>query len=177
MLAALKSTPLWWRSILIRRIMSIESVSSSIMDHFERALQMFKEAASAFPESEWKIGDTDYLRPAGAAYHVVESIRFYTGNTPHDKFNWGGRFNVDWESSDSEKLPSQQELLEYLDEVCADAREWIKTNDLTQAERLFVWTGKTLLSRTAYLLRHIQHHTAEMALELTKRCYKAPEWK
>ena len=157
--------------------MSSELVSSSILDHFERALTMFKEAASAFPDSEWKIGDTDYLRPAGVAYHVVESIRGYTGNIPFDKFNWGGRFNVDWETPDSEKLPSQQELLEYLDEVRADAEEWIKVNDLTQTEHLFVWTGKTLLSRMVYLLRHIQHHTAEMALELTKRGFKAPEWK
>ena len=157
--------------------MNTELVSSSIVDHFERALMMFKEAASAFPENEWKIGDTDYLKPVGVAYHIVESIRFYTGDTPVDKFNWGGRFNVDWESPDSEKFPSQQELLEYLGEVWGSGKEWIKTNDLTQAEQLFVWTGKTLLSRTVYLLRNIQHHTVEMALELTKRGYQAPEWK
>jgi hypothetical protein len=61
-----------------------ETVSDSIISQFKSVLTMFKDAVLTFPESEWKIGDTDYLR-------------------------------------------------------------------------------------------HIQHHTAEMALELTKRCHQEPQ--
>lgn len=157
--------------------MNTELVSSSVLEQFNRGLAMFREAVLAFPGHEWKLGETDYLRPAGVAYHVVETLRFYAGDTPADRFNWGGRFGVDWESPESERLPSQQELIDYLDEVWPVAREWIAANDLTHAEILFPWTGPTLLSRMGYVLRHIQHHTAEMALELTRRGCKAPEWK
>ena len=154
-----------------------EIVSESIIAQFKRALTMFKEAVLAFPESEWKIGDTNYLRPAGVGYHVVETIEFYVGDQPAGVFKFGARFGVDWEASESEKFPTQKQLLEYLDEVWRSAEAWMSVNDLTQPEKLFSWTGKTLLSRMGYLLRHIQHHTAEMALELTRRGYQAPQWK
>ena len=157
--------------------MNPEAVSSSVIEQFNRGIAMFREAILAFPEDNWKMGETDYLRPVGVAYHVVETIQFYTGDLPADQFKWGGRFGVDWESPESGKLPSQPELLGYLDEVWSIARGWIASHDLTHAEEIFTWTGKTLLSRMGYVLRHTQHHTAEMALELTKRGYQAPDWK
>ena len=69
------------------------------------------------------------------------------------------------------------DLVAYLDEEWAKAREWIEGSDLTQPEQLFPYTGKTVLERAVYLLRHTQHHTAEMALELTKRGCRAPDWR
>ena len=152
-------------------------VSESMLAQFDRALVMFGGAVSAFPESEWKIGDTDYLRPAGVAYHVVETIEFYASDQSAEEFKFGARFGVDWEGSESEKFPTQKQILEYLDEVWRTTGAWLGAINLTQPETLFPWTGKTLLSRMGYVLRHIQHHTAEMALELTRRGYQAPEWK
>ena len=153
-----------------------EVLTYSILDHIERAVKMFKEAVIAFPDVEWKQGEIDYLRPAGVAYHVVESIEFYTGHLTVDQFKWGHRFHCDWEDSDASKLPDQNEVLAYLDEVWEQSRNWIRAENLLHTETLFPWSGSTLLSRLLYVLRHIQHHTAEMSVELKRRGYPCPDW-
>jgi hypothetical protein len=152
-------------------------LENSLLDHFERSLDMFRSAILNFPEDEWKKGDMDYLRPVGVAYHVVETMHFYSSDTPVDSFEWGGRFGCDWEDPDSVKLPTQEQVLKYLDEVWGIAGNIISNIDPLSEEKSYPWTGKILHSRFLYLLRHIQHHTAEMSLELKRRGYTCPDWK
>ena len=157
--------------------MSKTVISKSLIDHFDRSLQMFRTAVASFPADEWTKGDLDYLRPSGVAYHVVECMEFYTGEVPVDKFTWGGRFGCDWEVPEPAKLPTQEQVIEYLDEIWSKAQAWLKTCDPAQSEMLFPWTGSTLHGKLLYLLRHIQHHTAEMSLELKRRGYSSPDWR
>ena len=152
-------------------------IISSLIDQFDRALHMFRTAVTNCPDDEWLTGDLDYLRPAGVAYHVVESLVFYGGDVAVDSFNWGGRFGCDWEDPDASKLPTRKDVLTYLDETWSSVRTWMMTCDPDQSETLFSWTGTILHSRLLYVLRHIQHHTAEMSLELKRRGYVCPDWK
>ena len=48
------------------------------------------------------------------------------------------------------------------------------TADLAATEELFPFTGKTVLSRVLYNLRHAQHHFADLAMELTHRGLNPP---
>lgn len=156
--------------------MSEKEIKDVVFNQYQRALKMFREAVLAFPVDEWRKGEIDYLRPAGVAYHVVECLDFYTGNEPPDKFNWGGRFGVDWEDTDSDLLPSQDQLISYLDEMEDKLKEWSAKTEILATETLFPWTGSLILGRTIYTLRNIQHHVSEMSLELTRRGYRSPEW-
>ncbi|MBN2238491.1 MAG: hypothetical protein JW712_01850 [Dehalococcoidales bacterium] len=157
--------------------MSENFITDDLLNQYKCALGMFRDAINLFPADEWKRGDFDYLRPAGVACHVVEAMDFYTGSTPPDTFPWGGRFGIDWESPDSEKLPDQLQVLEYLDEIEMRLETWFGENDMLSEETLMPWTGKTLIGRVAYGIRHVQHHLAEMSLELTRRGYSSPEWR
>ena len=47
--------------------MSDNAVTGAVLDHYQRALTMLREAIMAFPSDEWRKGDIDYLRPAGVA--------------------------------------------------------------------------------------------------------------
>jgi hypothetical protein len=151
-------------------------ITAAILDQFERSLTMFKIAVSNFTADEWVKGEKDYFRPAGTAYHIVESIHFYTGDIPVDRFEWGSRFNCDWEDPDPNKLPTQAQIITYLNETWDTSRKWLLSLNPTQPEDLFPWIGKTVTDRLLYLLRHTQHHIAEMSLELKKRGFKVPEW-
>jgi hypothetical protein len=137
---------------------------------------MFRDAVMAFPADEWKKGEIDYLRPAGVAYHVVETLDFYCSDQPPDKFGWGSRFGVDWEDKDSGRLPGQDEIITYLDVMEDKFQQWLKKADLLASETMFPWTGSLVLGRVVYVARHIQHHVSEMSLELTRRGFKSPEW-
>ena len=159
----------WWK------VMDANPQAEAFAEQFVRTLAMFREAAKAFPADEWCKGDTPYQRPAGLALHLVEAIDDFAVLKPGESGKTR-RFNVDWEEKDSTKLPSQDDLTAYLDEVEQRLAHFLANADLTAAEGLFRWTGSTLLSRMAYLLRHTQHHAAEMCLELHRRGYKAPQW-
>jgi hypothetical protein len=100
--------------------MSSNSNARAVSDQFQRTLKMLRVAITAFPIEEWRKGELAYLRPAGIAYHVLETIDYYAGDQPADQFPWGGRFGVGWEESESAKLPSREQLIEYLDEVEAN---------------------------------------------------------
>jgi hypothetical protein len=157
--------------------MNQSDVVRSVSDQFQRTLDTFREAVLAFPENEWRRGDLDYLRPAGVAFHFLETIDYYTSDLPADRFPWGARFGVDWEESDSSKLPSQDQIIEYLDDIESNLSGWLKSTDFMSAEDMFPYVGSILLARAMYLLRHNQHHVAEMCLELTRRGYASPGWK
>lgn len=157
--------------------MSQDEVARTVADQFRRTLGMFREAVLAFPADEWRSGELDYLRPAGIAYHLLETIDFYTGDQPADQFAWGGRFGVGWESRQPERLPDQQQVITYLDEMETKLAGWFAATDLTAAEERFPWTGPSVLGRAIYLLRNTQHHLAEMSLELTRRGCDSPDWK
>jgi tetratricopeptide (TPR) repeat protein len=159
----------WWTA------MEANPQAEALADQFVRALAMFRAAVKAFTAAEWCKGDTPYQRPAGLALHAVEAIDDYAVLKPGES-GQGRRLSVNWEEKDSAKLPSQDELLAYLDEVEQKLAHFLANADLTAAEELFRWTGSTLLSRVAYALRHTQHHLAEMCLELHRRGYKAPQW-
>jgi uncharacterized damage-inducible protein DinB len=158
----------WWKAL------DANPLAEALADQYMRALAMFRNGVKACPAEEWRKGDTPCQRPAGLALHLVESIEFYsalkTGEGP------SGRFDVDWEEKDASKLPSQDEILSYLDEVEEKLAGFLAAADLTAPEELFRWAGSTMLSRAVYSLRHAQHHLAEMSHELHGRGHKGPEW-
>jgi hypothetical protein len=156
--------------------MSNSDIASVMYDQCQRPLKMFRDAVRAFPAGELKKGEIDYLRPAGVAYHLVETLDFYFSDQPPDKFGWGSRFGVDWEDKDSERLPGQGESISYLDEMEDKFRQWLKKADLLAAETVYPWTGSLVLGRVVYVARHLQHHVSEMSLELTRRGFQSPKW-
>jgi tetratricopeptide (TPR) repeat protein len=159
----------WWKAI------EANPQAEAMADQFMRALGMIRGAIKAFPAEEWRKGDTPYQRPAGLAVHALESTDSYTAlNTAQSAER--GDLGVDWGVADSSKLPSQEKVLAYLDEVEQHVAEFLADADLGAAEELFRWTGSTLLSRAAYTVRHLQHHLAEMCLELHRRGIEAPGW-
>lgn len=152
-------------------------IRRSVADQYERVLGVFRIAVESFPAGEWRAGDSNYQRPAGLAYHVLETVDFYTSDEPADRFPWGSRFDVDWESEDASLLPSQPEVIDYFEEVEAKLSGWIHRLDMTASEEAHPWTGPSALGKAMYMLRHTQHHLAEMCLELDRRGYAGPEWR
>jgi len=159
----------WWEAL------EANPQAEVMADQFMRALGMLRRAIKAFPAQEWRTGDTPYQRPAGLAVHVLESTDDYTAlNTAQSAER--GDLGVDWGVADSSKLPSQEKVLAFLDDVERHVAEFLAEADLSAAEEMFRWTGSTLLSRAIYTVRHLQHHLAEMCYELHCRGIQAPDW-
>ena len=109
------------------------------------------------------------------ALHIAQTIDFYSALKPGDSSE-DPLTQINWEARDSSKLPSQEELLGFLDKVEERLANFIAKSDFQAEEKLFQWTGFTVLSRAMYNLRHTQHHLADMAMELQRREFNPPDW-
>jgi hypothetical protein len=132
-----------------------------------------------FPAEQWRGGEIDYLIPARLALHVIEAAEFYSGDSP-EEFRWGSRFGVNCERTPPEQLPDQEAMLRYLDEVQARVETWLR--GLTDADLLlpgqaFPWTGRCVLDRAIYVLRHTHQHIGEMNAELRRRGCPRAQWR
>jgi tetratricopeptide (TPR) repeat protein len=161
--------PHWWEAL------DSGPQVEAIADQFLRALGMFRAAVNTFPMDSWNEGETHYQRPAGLALHITQSINFYSAQKPGERSE-EPLTQVNWQNPDSDKLPSQPELLRFLDNVEVKLANFILKADFDANETLFPWTGSTVLSRVFYSLRHMQHHLADMAMELQRRGLRPPDW-
>ncbi|MFA9406701.1 MAG: DinB family protein [Anaerolineales bacterium] len=159
----------WWEAL------EANAQAEAVADQFLRTLSMLRIAVSTFPESEWRVGESLYQRPASLALHIVQSIDFYSALKPGDSSE-DPLTQINWEERNSSKLPSQEELLGFLDKVEERLANFIAKSDFQAEEKLFLWTGFTVLSRAMYNLRHTQHHLADMAMELQRRGLTPPDW-
>ncbi len=159
----------WWEAL------EASPQAEAIADQFMRTLSMFRIAVSTFSEEAWREGDSLYQRPAGLALHIAQSIDFYSALKPGDGLE-DPLTQITWRERDAAKLPSQEELLGYLDKVEVRLASFIAMSDFQADEKLFPWTGLTVLSRVQYNLRHAQHHLADMAMELERRSFRPPDW-
>jgi tetratricopeptide (TPR) repeat protein len=159
----------WWKAL------EAGPQVEALADQFLRALSMLRAAVATCPEGEWRSGETLYQRPAGLALHIAQTIDLYStvkaGQGSGDPLS-----NISWEERDSERFPPPGEFLRYLDVAEQRLAHFLTTSDLMADESLFNWTGSTQLSRALYMLRHTQHHLADLAMELKRRGMRPPDW-
>ncbi len=155
-----------------------QRVSASLIEQFERMWGSLREATENFSDEKWRRSEIAYLVPASLAMHTIETTEFYIGDLPGDKFPWG-RLGGDWDGRDPAKWPGQERMAEYLEEVREKTRAWLMR---LEDEAWFgpagwcEWTGKTMLDRALYMLRHAQHHLAQLNVELRRAGLKPAEW-
>jgi len=155
------------------------AIGEVVAGQFARAWETLVEAIHQFPAEQWRTGETETLIPARLAYHLIEAAEFYSGTTS-EGFAWGRRFGADWEGAEPDQLPTQEQVLIYLEETQTRVDAWLRgmaDADLLAADSSFLWTGSTTLDRALYLLRHNQHHVGELNAELRRRRLPRAEWR
>ena len=157
-----------------------ESVATSLTDHFTRAWDMILEAARYFPEKEWYESPDERMQPARIVYHVLMGSDRYTWLKPADDHLSKRQFSLDWMKAPVQEFPSKEDAIVHLEQAKAKTLAWIQhfgPNGLVTAKPLWPWTGSCVLAQGLYHLRHLQHHLAELAVELRRRGLPAVDWK
>lgn len=154
------------------------AIGDAVANQFTRAWEIFRAAVGNFPAEEWRVGDDDYRVPARLAYHLIEAAEFYARARPEGGESlWRGL--PDWEAARPHEFPTQPQIVAYVDQVQPFVEGWLRKagDDDMLADNAFPWTESTVLERALYLLRHTQHHVAELNLELRRRGLSRAEWR
>jgi len=166
---ALVAPDCWWEAL------EASPQAEALADQYMRSLTTLRVVVNSCPENEWLKGEKPYQRPAGLALHIVQSVDMFSSQKPGDQSE-NALAQIQWQVRDADKLPSQKELLRFLNDVEKRMANLIATVDLTAEEELFSWTGFTILSRIVYSLRHMTHHLADLITELKQRGVQPPSW-
>lgn len=159
----------WWEAL------EKDPLVEALADQWLRTFFMLRNAIKALPEEEWLKGETLYQRPVSLALHILQSTDGYTALKPGEG-SAHPLTQVNWQERDPARLPSRADTLAYLELVEERVADLLVKADLQAREELFAWTGKTVLSRILYSLRHAQHHLADLAMEAKRRGFEPPNW-
>jgi len=156
------------------------SIGTTVAEQFARIWDTFREVIDNFPEEHWRSGDVNCQIPAWLTYHAIEGAESYARAAPLEGFVPGARFGVDWRDSRPEQLPTQEQMLTYLDEVRTQVEAWLRgvqDSDLLSPDTSSHWTGRSVLACALGQLRHIQHHLGQLNSELRRRGLPRAKWR
>lgn len=157
-----------------------DAISNALADQFSRAWAMAMDAVRRFPEEAWCEAPDERMQPARIAYHILKAAERYTWLGPDDEFSANQQYKLDWVQTPAQDLPSREEALQHLEQAKDRSMEWIKHFDedqFTSGAAQWPWTGNCVLAQAMYHLRHLQHHMAELNIELRRRGLPTVEWK
>lgn len=156
--------------------MSENRIGQCIADQFDRVFSSLRDAIGKCPDDQWISGDVDWLIPARQAFHAVRSADFYRHRS-REEFHCP--IAGDWEKTPLAELPARPALLEYLQHTQGAMKQWLTQQSdeaILADEKAFPWTGRTILDRAVYALRHVEHHLAQINSELRRRNLPRGKW-
>ena len=109
----------------------MERLVEVINAQYKAAWSMLDETIEAFDNDGWRSGDSDYAVPARLAYHTIETGDYYFHHNLA-AFEWARRFGVDWETSNTARLPNRDATRRT--QVSPVDRDEVYTGGLEQAE-------------------------------------------
>jgi len=157
----------------------IEKWKASVWQQFGASLKMFENAINACPEDIWgdRSGKFEYWY---AVYHTLFWLDFFMSDKQED-FAPPEPFNLD-EMDPAGILPdrvyTKDEMLNYLEHGRRKCRARIEslTEKSVHEHCPFDRPDITNIELMMYMMRHVQHHTAQLNLRLRQTIDSAPLW-
>jgi uncharacterized damage-inducible protein DinB len=141
---------------------------------------MVRFTVEEFDPGQWLSGISWFQTPARVGYHLVEALdAYFWRHAGGQEFTYGRRFDGTWWEMEDAQLPSQEALLEYLDEVQGRIEGTfmaLEDADLSTLFDLYDWSGKTLAGHYAYALRHTMHHQGALSALATYHGHEGQNW-
>lgn len=152
---------------------------SALIDHFNRQFATLDSLFDRVNDEAWRCEDQRLKGVWQWMTHTLETIEFYLSDKSPDKFDWGKRFNVDWEDPRPQTMPSTQDMGQYLHDVQQHVIERLESKseeDFTAPLTVHEWTGTTYMGKMLYVLRHTQQHIGDMNRVLAFHGCDAMTW-
>ena len=159
-------------------------IRSIIASQYAAALDMLGDAVSKCPEDLW--ADESYEnRFWHVAYHVLYYTHLYLAENEEAFESWehhrkGHEFfgPVSWLPGFTPEIGdsyTKEQILAYMDLCREEVARQIPSTDL-EAESGFFWLPFSKLELQFYNIRHLQHHTAQLADRLRNRASIGVDW-
>ncbi|MFX0212323.1 MAG: DinB family protein [Candidatus Hodarchaeota archaeon] len=148
-------------------------------EQFNRMWKLLSEVIVKTPNDIWGKDLRSLHASSRLAFHTVETVDFYIGET-ETNFPWGKKFGEPlWETFTESKLPTKAQVKEYADEMKKKVETiFAKCNDIKflEPQKIFSWTGETLLDRFVYILKHSYYHLGQINQLIKESGNEPTDW-
>jgi hypothetical protein len=155
------------------------TAADAILDQFVRQFKTLDSLYDRVNDEAWAYADPRLKGVWQWMVHVLETNEYYLGTRGWQDFPFGHRFDLDWEESQADPVPSQEAMRAYQKDVQAYAVQVLGSvtdEDLLAPESLHPWTGEVYLGKLIYLLRHTQQHIGDINRVLRLNGCDALQW-
>jgi len=155
-----------------------KAMKTEFIKQYAHTWRIFEQVVKAFDQDAWLYKGRGTTTPARLAFHILQGVKYYIEDTSTLTFASGKSFVSDWATVTEEELPSQNDLLERMDELKGKTEAWLSDMDFAAENRSFTWAGKTQLGVVLFLLRHTLYHIGELSslLNESKKGETADNW-
>jgi uncharacterized damage-inducible protein DinB len=156
-----------------------EKIINGLYSQFMSSCRMLRDAIKNVSNEKWHEGTKGWFFSL-TAYHAVETIDFYIGDSP-GKATWGQQAGFDWDQLRVAKTATakltKEIVIAYLDETEKKLKDLFDSLDIEKlnSKDEFSWFP-SIFEKLVYLLRHNMHHTGELAKTLRDWECKRVEW-
>jgi uncharacterized damage-inducible protein DinB len=157
-----------------------ELIIEGLLGQFMSSCQMLHEAIANVPDEKWHDGAEGWFFSV-TAYHAVETMDFYLGDSP-EGMTWGQRKGLDLDKSQETKadiLPkiTKDVVRAYLDEIEVRLKDKFNSLDIEKLNSKddFKWFA-SIFEKLTYLLRHNMHHIGELSKTLRNWGCERVKW-
>lgn len=145
---------------------------------YAHSWRMLADGIESCSDAQWQATiDDPFFVPARVAFHVVQTIDFFT--SPAAKgFDWQAH-GFNWEEAPVEDLPDRAKVSGYLDAIREKLDTLLSSMDetvLMDSDSKFASYFSCPFERFNYALRHSHHHIGQLSLDLQRRGFSEIEW-
>ena len=139
-------------------------ITTALKKSFRNTIGLIRDTIEKAEDDKWRQGEHFFHVPAKVAYHNIECLDFYFRPDGMEKFTWGHRFGKPYWKLSNNDQPTQQELLDYLDEI--KERIFAHFDALTDEMLTNPFPNNpewTRIEQYLYALRHTDHHQGTLS--------------
>lgn len=147
-------------------------------NQFSRMWKLLSEVITKIPEDLWREDFRSLHAPSRLAYHTIETVHFYIGET-EENFSWGTKFGIPWWKATESELPTNTQINEYAKEMKKNVEAiFAQRSDekFLEPQEIFCWTGDTLLDRFIYILKHSYYHLGQINQTIKASKNEPTDW-
>lgn len=153
-------------------------MKTEFIKQYAHTWRIFERVVNAFDQDAWIHTGYGTTTPARLAFHSLQGVKYYIEDASTMIFASGKSFANNWETATEAELPSQNDILDSMDELKGKTEAWLSAMDFAAENKSFPWAGKTKLGVVLFLLRHTLYHIGELSslLNESKKGETADNW-
>lgn len=138
-------------------------MKSEFIEQYGQTWRIFEGIVKDFDNDSWIQTGRGTNTPARISFHILQGVKFYIEDSSTIIFASGKRFERNWITVKEEELPSQNDILECINEMKVKTEIWLSEMNYNSENKAFDWAGKTKLGVVIFLLRHNLYHIGELS--------------